>query len=86
MRYRSLSILWALVVLVALLPHDAVAQPGTPSKEPVTLTPHGDPDIQGIFTFRTLTPLNRPEALEGKEGWIQPVDATVAASVSAGVR
>ena len=23
-------------------------------------TPHGDPDIQGLFTFRTLTPLQRP--------------------------
>ena len=67
MRYRPLSMLWALVVLVALLPHDAVAQPGTPSKEAVKLTPYGDPDIQGIFTFRTLTPLNRPEALTGKE-------------------
>lgn len=30
-------------------------------------TPHGDPDISGIFTFRTLTPLNRPEALSDKE-------------------
>jgi len=24
------------------------------------LTAHGDPDIQGLFTFRTLTPLQRP--------------------------
>ncbi len=26
-------------------------------------TPHGDPDISGIFTFRTITPLERPAAL-----------------------
>lgn len=26
-------------------------------------TLHGDPDIQGIFTFRTITPLERPESL-----------------------
>ena len=26
----------------------------------VLRTPHGDPDIQGLFTFRTLTPLQRP--------------------------
>ncbi len=65
MSHRALLMSWALVV-VALLPHDAVAQGGTPD-EAVRLTPHGDPDIQGIFTFRTLTPLNRPEALEGKE-------------------
>lgn len=29
-------------------------------------TLHGDPDISGIFTFRTLTPLNRPAVLEGR--------------------
>jgi len=29
-------------------------------------TPHGDPDIQGIFTFRTITPLERPVELAGK--------------------
>jgi hypothetical protein len=29
-------------------------------------TPHGDPDIQGIFTFRTITPLERPAALADK--------------------
>ena len=66
MSHRALLTPWALVALVALLPHNAVAQGGTPD-EAVRLTPHGDPDIQGIFTFRTLTPLNRPEALEGKE-------------------
>ena len=30
-------------------------------------TPHGDPDISGIFMFRTITPLERPASLEGKE-------------------
>jgi len=30
-------------------------------------TPDGQPDISGIFTFRTLTPLERPAALEGQE-------------------
>jgi len=67
MRYRPLSIAWVVVAFVALLPHHVVAQSGTASTEVVRLTPHGDPDIQGIFTFRTLTPLNRPEALTGKE-------------------
>jgi hypothetical protein len=27
---------------------------------PIQRTPYGDPDIQGLFTFRTLTPLQRP--------------------------
>ena len=70
MSHRPLLILWLTVLLVALvaaLPRDAVAQTVTPAEEAVRLTPYGDPDIQGIFTFRTLTPLNRPEALEGKE-------------------
>jgi hypothetical protein len=29
-------------------------------------TPWGDPDLQGVYTFSTLTPLERPEALAGK--------------------
>ena len=66
MSHRPFSMLWALVALVVMLPHHAAAQTEA-SDGPVRLTAHGDPDIQGIFTFRTLTPLNRPEALEGKE-------------------
>ncbi len=30
-------------------------------------TPWGEPDLQGIWDFRTLTPLQRPRALAGKE-------------------
>jgi hypothetical protein len=30
-------------------------------------TPDGKPDIQGTFTFSTITPLQRPAALQGKE-------------------
>ena len=30
-------------------------------------TPDGQPDISGIYTFRTLTPLERPTALAGQE-------------------
>ncbi|MBM63520.1 MAG: hypothetical protein CL484_11290 [Acidobacteria bacterium] len=33
----------------------------------VNRTPEGLPDISGVFTFRTLTPLQRPEALEGQD-------------------
>jgi hypothetical protein len=29
-------------------------------------TPWGDPDLQGVWDFRTLTPLERPTELEGK--------------------
>ena len=30
-------------------------------------TPDGKPDLQGTFTFRTITPLQRPGALAGKD-------------------
>src|SRR5574339_464252 len=30
-------------------------------------TPEGKPDLQGTFTFRTITPLQRPAALAGKQ-------------------
>ena len=36
------------------------------SEAEVQRTPHGDPDISGIFTFRTITPLERPAALAGR--------------------
>ena len=46
-------------VAVALIAAPAAAQ----SESTVQRTPHGDPDISGIFTFRTITPLERPAAL-----------------------
>ena len=29
-------------------------------------TPEGVPDLQGVFTFRTITPMQRPEQFEGR--------------------
>lgn len=51
-------------VMVMLAPLPVAAQSG--SDTPM-LTPDGQPHISGIFTFRTLTPLQRPVALEGRE-------------------
>ena len=45
--------MWAGLVLLAM---SAVAQ----TESSVVRRPNGDPDIQGLFTFRTLTPLQRP--------------------------
>lgn len=39
---------------------------GTQAQEP-RLTEHGVPDLQGTYTFRTITPLQRPPELAGKE-------------------
>jgi len=52
-----------LLALVATAP--ALAQSGGDGMP--MRTPDGQPDISGIFTFRTLTPLERPGALEGKD-------------------
>ena len=61
---RNLVALFVVLTSAALTPHLPAAQsPGSAAKLP---TPHGQPDISGIFTFRTLTPLQRPAALAGK--------------------
>ena len=41
-------------------------------------TPYGDPDIQGIFTFRTLTPLQRPVIDAGASSLLSGRDALTA--------
>ena len=35
------------------------------------LTPWGDPDLQGVYTFSTTTPLERPEALAAKVAYTE---------------
>ena len=54
----------ALVAVVLVMPLPVWAQSGTDAAP--LRTPDGQPDISGVFTFRTLTPLQRPEALEGQ--------------------
>ncbi len=77
MRNRlALSAIAALAVLT-LAPMTAHAQ-----QSEVMRTPDGQPDISGIFTFRTLTPLQRPSALEGQE----TLDAESAAQFEAAER
>ena len=55
--------------LVVLLSALAIAAPsaGQSAKGTPPRTPDGKPDLQGTFTFATITPLQRPEALKGKE-------------------
>ncbi|HTK77483.1 MAG TPA: hypothetical protein VL371_19620, partial [Gemmataceae bacterium] len=38
-----------------------------PAKTAASKTPWGDPDLQGVYTFSTLTPLQRPAQAAGKE-------------------
>ena len=61
-RSRARTLL--LLVAVALVPAAALAQ--TDRIMPMR-TPDGQPDVSGTFTFRTLTPLERPSDLSDQE-------------------
>ena len=55
---------FTLAIVLMLVPQPITAQSaggGMPMR-----TPDGQPDVSGVFTFRTLTPLQRPEALDGQ--------------------
>ena len=68
MSRRCRVALLTVVTFVCLVPGAAVAQvernPDSGWTPP--RTPDGVPDLQGVFTFRTITPMQRPEGLEGK--------------------
>ena len=65
MSHRILVALLAVLATTLAAPALAVAQSGDAS--PPMRTADGQPDISGIFTFRTLTPLERPTSLEGQD-------------------
>ena len=76
MSLRSLAAVAALsvvvVVVVSLGSVQAAAQTSsTPAKRGTTTfpsrTPWGDPDLQGIWNNGTVTPLERPSELAGKQ-------------------
>src|SRR5206468_12464032 len=64
MRDRFFVTAFALVAAAAMAPAPAAAQ-GKAWTTP--RTPDGKPDISGTFTFSTITPLQRPDALAGKD-------------------
>ena len=51
----------SLVVIALLVPAGAFAQTKAPR------TPDGQPDLQGVWSFATITPMERPPDLAGKE-------------------
>ena len=58
------------VALVATMPaagQTAAARVKAANASPVSRTADGHPDLQGIWSFATLTPLERPAAYAGKE-------------------
>ena len=62
-RDRVQARVFALLAAFALAPLSAAAQgkASTPAR-----TPDGKPNLEGIYSFSTITPLQRPEALAGK--------------------
>ena len=63
MLHRSLTAVLVAIAVLALAPLTAAAQ-SAESEAP--RTPWGAPDLQGVWDFRSLTPLERPEELGEK--------------------
>ncbi len=61
---RCIGLLFTITV-VALVPQSAAAQ--SSDRTMPMRTPDGQPDISGIFTFRTLTPFERPRQFADQE-------------------
>ena len=62
---KCLAAFFTLAIVLTLAPQPCMAQSaggGMPMR-----TPDGQPDVSGVFTFRTLTPLQRPAQFEGRE-------------------
>ncbi len=61
-------IVFCVCVLVwTAVPLIAQAQGGRAGGWTVPRTPHGEPDLQGFWTTRTYTPMQRPKHFEGRE-------------------
>lgn len=70
MKQRRVAIVVAAIVMTALsglvLADQAARGSTTPSRAAVPRTPWGEPDLQGIWSGSTLTPLERPARFAGK--------------------
>lgn len=64
MRHRLLAVVGSAAVLVAFVL--SIAAPAAAPAQ-VPRTAWGKPDLEGIWDFRTITPLERPDSLAGKE-------------------
>jgi len=64
MRRKCFAAVFTIAIVLALAPQTAAQS--TDRAMPMR-TPDGQPDISGIFTFRTLTPMERPQEFEGQE-------------------
>ena len=68
MKGRCLALLTVIAIVpLALVPAGAQTQTAPADSSTPPNTPWGDPDLQGIWDFRTVTPLERPPELAGKD-------------------
>jgi hypothetical protein len=87
----SMAVLTGLISVVSLA-HVTIqgqARSAAPNAKATTwtppLTPDGQPDLQGVWSYATLTPLERPESLAGK-AFLTAADATEFEKQQAGNR
>ena len=66
---RFLAALSTVVMVLLLAPIPAAAQAATAATDGWMLprTPDDQPDLQGVWDYRTVTPLERPSELAGRE-------------------
>ena len=82
MKRRCLALLTVIaIVSLVLVPANGQTQTTTAGSSTPLRTPWGDPDLQGIWDFRTVTPLERPTELGEKEFFTEE-EATEFASQS----
>jgi len=87
MIHRAATGVWtALTTLLLVTPAPAAAQTTPSAKNSWTLsrTPDGKPDLQGIWSDNTITPLERPKSLANKEFYTDEEFAKLSARLKKG--
>ena len=79
MTQRSGLLTAMMITIIALTPAATLGQP----VEPTARTPWGAPNLQGVWTSATYTPLQRPEVLADQEFLTEEETATLTALVTA---
>jgi hypothetical protein len=88
MRFQAVTngrVFGVLTMVVALAPVSAVAQPSSPGGTSAPRTGDGQPDLQGVWDFGSVTPLQRPAAL-GDKAFLTEEEASALETQAAGGR